>query len=365
MKLERMELVKLVFGSLLDSAGYAQEQRDTRTMNPCGAYRDLAQKYSVRLKWIEPKGECGGDNPAKVACVDTRVGDIVHVSAFEAITAFLLRTIKNQNAKNCETFPLDMGHCTLHNPGSWGKKTSMTPSSLAGVIYCTIGIHHLCAKNKLKKLESALESGMVDGAPMTHVRDSCICPTGSSVKIHKNRHPEGKFNILATTSSGYKQIRYPYVTPRIATLFRGFAPRPPSAEFGVLGIGVALGEFTSTQKGTSQGRESGSHRFAFQPVANSSVEFLTCACKAEKSKQFRDAMFDRPLCRFFNGWMGSRDKFVWDFYCWDQKFSQREIEEGITAEQFTRGLMVNRENGMYVWNGPDAPVPEPVTVTIS
>jgi hypothetical protein len=64
-------------------------------------------------------------------------------------------------------------------------------------------------------------------------------------------------------------------------------------------------------------------------IARLAVEFPICVRKVEKSKQFRDVMFDRPLCRFFNRWMGSRDKFVWDFYC---EFRDEEYKADILQQ---------------------------------
>ncbi|KAJ7921929.1 hypothetical protein B0H13DRAFT_137169 [Mycena leptocephala] len=89
-------------------------------------------------------------------------------------------------------------------------------------------------------------------------------------------------------------------------------------------------------------------------------------------------MFDRALSRFFNGWMGSRDEFVWDFYreFRDEEYeddmlqrrwlpkavkgiqgfavSEYELNEGITAEQFMRGLNLDREKETFEWIDLDA-----------
>jgi hypothetical protein len=66
-------------------------------------------------------------------------------------------------------------------------------------------------------------------------------------------------------------------------------------------------------------------RFDILHIARLSVEFLAKARKEVKIKrQYRNVMFDRALSRFFNGWMGSRDEFVWDFY---REFRDEEYED--------------------------------------
>jgi hypothetical protein len=66
-------------------------------------------------------------------------------------------------------------------------------------------------------------------------------------------------------------------------------------------------------------------RFDVLHIARLTVEFLARARKEVKIKrQYRDVMFDRALSRFFNGWMGSRDEFVWDFY---REFRDEEYED--------------------------------------
>ncbi|KAJ7908535.1 hypothetical protein B0H13DRAFT_2016430 [Mycena leptocephala] len=104
---------------------------------------------------------------------------------------------------------------------------------------------------------------------------------------------------------------------------------------------------------------------------------------------YRDIAFDRAMARFFKGWMGSRDEFVWDFYrefrnreyeddilqrSWLQKvvggirsfaITEAELKDGITAEQFMRGLVFDREKGTFDWTERDgtlgavAPTPTP------
>ncbi|KAF7364816.1 hypothetical protein MVEN_00351700 [Mycena venus] len=127
-------------------------------------------------------------------------------------------------------------------------------------------------------------------------------------------------------------------------------------------------------------------RFDVLHIARLSFEFLAKARKEVKMKRgYRDVMFDRALSRFFNGWMGSRDEFVWDFYRefrdeeyeddmlqrrWLQKavkgiqgfaITERELSDGITAEQFTRGLNLDREKGTFEWIDPDAAEPAATT----
>ncbi|KAF8215027.1 hypothetical protein K438DRAFT_768949 [Mycena galopus ATCC 62051] len=121
-------------------------------------------------------------------------------------------------------------------------------------------------------------------------------------------------------------------------------------------------------------------RFDVLHIARLAAEFMAKARKEVKMKrQYRNVMFDRALSRFFNGWMGSRDEFVWDFYRefrdeeyeddmlqrrWLQKavkgiqgfaVTEHELHEGITAEQFMEGLNLDRERGTYEWIDPDAP----------
>ncbi|KAJ7263188.1 hypothetical protein B0H12DRAFT_295073 [Mycena haematopus] len=121
-------------------------------------------------------------------------------------------------------------------------------------------------------------------------------------------------------------------------------------------------------------------KFDVLHIARLSVERLAKARKEVKMKrQYRNVMFDRALSRFFNGWMGSRDEFVWDFYRefrdeeyeddmlqrrWLQKavkggfaITEHELNEGITADQFMLGLNLDREKGTYEWIDHDAPAP--------
>ncbi|KAJ7901599.1 hypothetical protein B0H13DRAFT_2663935 [Mycena leptocephala] len=126
-------------------------------------------------------------------------------------------------------------------------------------------------------------------------------------------------------------------------------------------------------------------RFDILHIARLSVEFLAMARKEVKMKrQYRNVMFDRALSRFFNGWMGSRDEIVWDFYreFQDEEYkndilrrrwlpkavkgiqsfavSEYELNEGITAEQFMRGLNLDREKGTFEWIDLDEAAPAPV-----
>ncbi|KAJ7790051.1 hypothetical protein B0H14DRAFT_2941306, partial [Mycena olivaceomarginata] len=125
-------------------------------------------------------------------------------------------------------------------------------------------------------------------------------------------------------------------------------------------------------------------------IARVSGEFLAEARRQVNMKGvYRDIAFDRAMARFFNGWMGSRDEFVWDFYrefrngeyeddilqrSWLQKvvggirsfaITEAELKDGITAEQFTRGLVFDREKGTFDWTERDgalgavAPTPAP------
>ncbi|KAJ6577647.1 hypothetical protein B0H19DRAFT_566179 [Mycena capillaripes] len=91
-------------------------------------------------------------------------------------------------------------------------------------------------------------------------------------------------------------------------------------------------------------------------------------------RQWRDVMFDRALTRFFNGWMGCRDEFIWDFYLefkeeeykddvlsrrWAQKVpkgiqgfvvTEQELVDGITADQFMSGFAIDREKQTFEWS---------------
>ncbi|KAJ7728912.1 hypothetical protein B0H16DRAFT_233408 [Mycena metata] len=123
-------------------------------------------------------------------------------------------------------------------------------------------------------------------------------------------------------------------------------------------------------------------RFDVLHIARLAAEFMAKARKEVKMKrQYRNVMIDRALSRFFDGWMGSRDEFVWDFYCefmneeykddmlrrnWQRKavigiqgfaVTDHELNEGITAEQFMEGLNLDRERGTYEWIDPAAPAP--------
>ncbi|KAK7022142.1 hypothetical protein R3P38DRAFT_1110035 [Favolaschia claudopus] len=122
-------------------------------------------------------------------------------------------------------------------------------------------------------------------------------------------------------------------------------------------------------------------------IARLASEFLGKAGREVKMKRgYRDVMFDRPLCRFNNGWMGSRDEFVWDFYRefrdeeyeddmlqrrWLQKavkgiqgfsITEQELQDGISAEDYMRGLELDREKGTFGWVVEDAPEPAPEAV---
>ncbi|KAK6997257.1 hypothetical protein R3P38DRAFT_3370346 [Favolaschia claudopus] len=122
-------------------------------------------------------------------------------------------------------------------------------------------------------------------------------------------------------------------------------------------------------------------------IARLASEFLGKAGREVKMKRgYRDVMFDRPLCRFNNGWMGSRDEFVWDFYRefrdeeyeddmlrrrWLQKavkgiqefsITEQELQDGISAEDYMRGLELDREMATFRWVVEDAPEPAPEAV---
>ncbi|KAJ7934619.1 hypothetical protein B0H13DRAFT_595919 [Mycena leptocephala] len=127
-------------------------------------------------------------------------------------------------------------------------------------------------------------------------------------------------------------------------------------------------------------------------IARLSGEFLAGARRQVNMKpDYRDAAFDRAMSRFFKGWMGSRDGFVWDFYRefrdteYEDDILQREwlpkvvngiqsfaitdteLNNGITADQFMKGLVFDRENGSFDWiggDGLDPPAPTRSTLTV-
>jgi hypothetical protein len=77
-------------------------------------------------------------------------------------------------------------------------------------------------------------------------------------------------------------------------------------------------------------------------IARLSAEFLrTARGQLKMKRQFRDPMFDRAMSRFFNGWMGSRVEFVWDFY---REFRDEEYEDDMlqrsTSNFFSRSISI-------------------------
>ncbi|KAJ6615085.1 hypothetical protein B0H10DRAFT_107915 [Mycena sp. CBHHK59/15] len=97
---------------------------------------------------------------------------------------------------------------------------------------------------------------------------------------------------------------------------------------------------------------------------------------------WRCAMFDRALRRYWHDWMIMRDEFVRDFWRefdeeeyegdvlklgWGQwvlkghkgfTLTKQEVLNGITAQEFMEGLVVNQENSTFEWVEPDTPPPE-------
>jgi hypothetical protein len=64
-------------------------------------------------------------------------------------------------------------------------------------------------------------------------------------------------------------------------------------------------------------------------IARLTTQFLAKARNEVRMKrQWRDAMFDRTLTRFFNGWMGCSEVFIWDFY---REFKDEEYKDDMLA----------------------------------
>jgi hypothetical protein len=64
-------------------------------------------------------------------------------------------------------------------------------------------------------------------------------------------------------------------------------------------------------------------------IARLTTQFLAKARNEVRMKrQWRDPMFDRTLTRFFNGWMGCSEVFIWDFY-WE--FKDEEYKDDMLA----------------------------------
>jgi hypothetical protein len=64
-------------------------------------------------------------------------------------------------------------------------------------------------------------------------------------------------------------------------------------------------------------------------LARLCTQFLAKARNvAHMKRQWRDPMFDRPLTRFFNGWLGCRDLFMLDFY---NEFKEEEYKDDMLS----------------------------------
>ncbi|KAK7041257.1 hypothetical protein R3P38DRAFT_3179891 [Favolaschia claudopus] len=123
-------------------------------------------------------------------------------------------------------------------------------------------------------------------------------------------------------------------------------------------------------------------KYGLLHIARLVTEFLEKARSEPCMKrQWRDPTFDRTLTRFFNGWMGCADEFVWDFFqefgdeeykddvltrLWVNKvlkgiqsFTLTEVEllEGISAQQFMAGLVLRDTNQTPEWTTPNSPLP--------
>jgi hypothetical protein len=70
-------------------------------------------------------------------------------------------------------------------------------------------------------------------------------------------------------------------------------------------------------------------KFDLLYIARLTTQFLAKARNEVRMKrQWRDPMFDRAMTRFFNGWMGCRDVFMWDFY---REFKNEEYKDDVLA----------------------------------
>ncbi|KAJ6583958.1 hypothetical protein DFH09DRAFT_264234 [Mycena vulgaris] len=115
-------------------------------------------------------------------------------------------------------------------------------------------------------------------------------------------------------------------------------------------------------------------KFDLLYIARLTTQFLAKARNEPRIKrQWRDPMFDRAMTRFFNGWMGCRDVFLWDFHRefreeeykddllarrWAQKvpkgiqgfvITEQELIDGLTADQLQAGLILNRDDSTFGW----------------
>ncbi|KAJ6504712.1 hypothetical protein C8R47DRAFT_155895 [Mycena vitilis] len=69
-------------------------------------------------------------------------------------------------------------------------------------------------------------------------------------------------------------------------------------------------------------------------IARLTNQFLAKARSEPRMKrQWRDAMFDRTLTRFFNGWMGCGEVFIWDFY---REFRDEEYKDDVLARRWAQ-----------------------------
>ncbi|KAF7298682.1 hypothetical protein MIND_00815400 [Mycena indigotica] len=131
-------------------------------------------------------------------------------------------------------------------------------------------------------------------------------------------------------------------------------------------------------------------RFDVLHIGRLTNDFLTKARTETKIKrQWRYPRFDRVLTRFFNGWMGCREVFIWDFYKefkdeeykddavslrWAQKVpkgiqgfavTEQEVLQGISAEQYMDGLVIDNVQKTIEWSMPpdQPPSAEPPPVS--
>ncbi|KAK7052744.1 hypothetical protein R3P38DRAFT_3255831 [Favolaschia claudopus] len=104
---------------------------------------------------------------------------------------------------------------------------------------------------------------------------------------------------------------------------------------------------------------------------------------------WRCASFDRALRRYWRKWLNGRDEFVRDFWrefeeeefegdvlklnwsAWvlrghqQYKLTKEEADNGISAAEFTGGLVIDEENGTFAWVDPSSAVPVQVTPQVS
>ncbi|KAJ7144315.1 hypothetical protein C8R44DRAFT_973884 [Mycena epipterygia] len=154
------------------------------------------------------------------------------------------------------------------------------------------------------------------------------------------------------------------------------------AKFQWSSLALVLGEH-----GAIRQREWDAAKFEILHISRLCARFVDSAQAAETSgamdKGWRCAQFDRPLRRYWNRWLIMRDEFVRDFH---REFGEKEYEgdvlklgwshwvlrghkgfaltkdevnNGICAEEFMRGFVVDEQRGTFKWVEDSAPSQSP------